>query len=137
MRFLRRLLLFVSVASLLASPFEAVAAKKKQGKAMPVKIIKASETPFRNARIIEKKKVKKKRFLWFKKKEAKVEQPKMAPIVTVPLSAELRQPQVEETKLIPIPDSPVELDSKKGAKPLSLPEKVTPQVETPADSKSD
>ncbi len=58
-------------------------------------------------------------------------------IVTVPLSAELRQPQVEETKLIPIPDSPIELDSKKGAKPLSLPKKVTPQVETPADSKSD
>ncbi len=134
---MRRLLLLMSLASLLAMPFEAAGAKKKQEKAMPVKIIKASETPFRNARIIEKKKVKKRGFLWFKKKEVKVEQPRMARVVTQPRSIEVRQPEVEETKLIPIPDSPVEVDSTKASKKLPLPATVIPQVETPTDSQSD
>lgn len=58
----------------MALPFESVAAKKKE-KAMPVKIVKASETKFKHAKITQPK-PKKKGFLWFKKKEVEVKKRK-------------------------------------------------------------
>lgn len=60
-------LLALSGAVLL--PPDMDAAKKKEKKAVPVKIVKASETKFKHAKIVRPKESKKKGFLWFKKKD--------------------------------------------------------------------
>lgn len=78
MRSLRCILLLVFVFSLLALAPDSAVAKEKPDKAVPMKIVKPSDMPFKSARIVQDKKVKEKRFLWLKKKESKVVQPKMA-----------------------------------------------------------
>lgn len=80
---MRSLAVFLVLAGLLGAmvfPTESLASKKKD-KAIPVKIVKASETKFKHAKIVQgkQKKAKKKKtgFLWFKKKEPKIQKPKV------------------------------------------------------------
>ncbi|MBK1878386.1 hypothetical protein [Pelagicoccus mobilis] len=75
-------------------------AAKKQDKTIPVKIVKASDTKFKHAKLVQpKQQVKKKRFLWFKKKEVNRLEPKKAR-----LNGALKKPAVvkPESKDIPV-----------------------------------
>jgi len=57
------------------------AAKKKDKQTVPVKIVKASETKFKGAKILRpQEKAKKKGFLWFKKKDKDVVVEKRKPL---------------------------------------------------------
>ncbi|MBC2605963.1 hypothetical protein H5P27_07895 [Pelagicoccus albus] len=62
------LLLIVSLGASICSP--AIYAKKDSSDKSQVKIIKASETKYSRAKILDTKPKKKRRFLWFKKKES-------------------------------------------------------------------
>lgn len=109
MRPLFRFLLFVALlAGLWASPDATEAAKKKE-KVMPVKIVKASETKFKHAKIVEKKKVKQRGFLWFKKKEPKVVQPEVVVLPAEAMATQERLPVEEKAARLP--------KSKKAVKP--------------------
>lgn len=116
------ILFFYAVTTLGFVP-SADAAKKKD-KVVPTKIIKASETKFQHAKILDKKRVKKKRFLWFKKKEPKL---KRAEIVRMAEELRVRTPDQS-----PIKATKSKLDSKKvskkKAKKLEVPEVVTPEA---------
>ncbi len=137
MRCSRILLLFVSLAGLcvLATPTEA--AKKKQEKMVPVKIVKPSETKYKQAKIVQKKTVERKGFLWFKKKEPKVlKQPKkeIAP-ETMPV---LKRPRVEQKPaLVPESNLVEQKEPTRVVEGVELPEKVTPEVKPAKDAARD
>lgn len=101
MRGFRLLLLFAFLASLMAYPSDSFAAKKKQEKAFPVKVMKASDIKFKHAKVVEKQKPKRKRFLWFKKKESKLTEARMARIVQGPVRIEADLSESEELHLVP------------------------------------
>lgn len=86
---------FILFAATLAGVAPSLAAaKKKQDKAFPAKVIKASDTQFKHAKIVQPK-PEKKRFLWFKKKEEQVVKPKRAPIADTLRSETVLRPRVE------------------------------------------
>lgn len=85
----------LTVGSLMLSP-SLEAAKKKSSGAVPMKIIKASETPFKGANLVKEAPVKQKKFLWFKKKTNKTVEPRMAPIANQAVPQTVQRPAIEE-----------------------------------------
>ncbi|EDY82016.1 hypothetical protein VDG1235_1636 [Verrucomicrobiia bacterium DG1235] len=71
-----------------------IEAANKKPKAEPMKIIKASETQFKHAKLVQTKKVKKKKFLWFKKKKTKLIEPE-----TIPLASQLAVSKVQKQEI--------------------------------------
>lgn len=132
MRGVRLALFFALLAALLALPLEAEAAKKKD-KVIPMKVIKPSEAPFKQAKIAQKKKVKAKRFLWFKKKGSK--EPARAVTVT-PARASLQaeSPPVKKPAVLAPASKAVHSKpaTKAEAETVDLPDK--PVVEAPPAS---
>lgn len=76
------LVLACGLAMCIACP-ALVVAKDKPAKIAAVKIIKPSETRFKEANIVKKEKKRKARFLWFGKKKEKVIEVRKAPIARV------------------------------------------------------
>lgn len=99
---------------------------------MPVKVVKASETKFKHAKIVEKK-VKKKRFLWFRKKESKVVEPRMATVAVKPVAPSIEQPKAEAAKVIPVPTKQAKAKSSEKAAKVEVPEATVPAAESPRD----
>ncbi|MDQ8187068.1 hypothetical protein [Pelagicoccus sp. SDUM812002] len=126
----RNLFVFLAVVGLIALATESEAAKKKEPeKLVPVKIIKPSETKFKQAKIIQKKEAKPKRFLWFKKKEPKVTQPQMARIVQEPMATQIEQTTAEKAKLIETPKKTVKVKEAEAAAKSELPDATVPKGE--------
>lgn len=88
-----RFLLALCVAASFLFSADVEAAKKK--KAEPMTIIKASDTQYNHAKLVRSKKVKKKKFLWFKKKKkAKTIAPVQARVNMQPIVPAVASPSV-------------------------------------------
>ncbi|MBD5778978.1 hypothetical protein IEN85_05695 [Pelagicoccus sp. NFK12] len=124
----RRLLLcMIALACPLALPQVSEAAKKQE-KVVPVKIIKASETKFKHAKIVRPEKAKKKGFLWFRKKEPKVVEPQVKVVASESLVETEKLPVKEEKAVDPKARKAVELDdAKKQSRLVELPETQVPK----------
>ncbi len=135
MRAIRHFLFIVFAMGLIVISIEQAEAKKKTEKAMPVKIIKASETQFKHAKIVKTKEVKPKRFLWFKKKSPKVKKPKMARVVEEPLQIEILDSEAEEIRIIPTEKRSHKVEESQPKELVESPEIVQGSVESPKASK--
>lgn len=97
---------------------ELSAAKKKSVETVPVKIIKPSDAKYKQAAIIQSKEPKKKRFLWFKKKQPERLKPKMAKLPEGALEKSTLQPKKVEEKVV-------------------VPKAIVPELETPKVEKNE
>lgn len=131
MRSFRHIFLFIFALGLIVVSVEQAEAKKKSEKAMPVKIIKASETQFKHAKIVQTKEVKPKRFLWFKKKNPKVKKPKMARIAQSPVNTDILEPRVEQPTVLPTPQAPVKGEDATSVQKLDVSKDSVPLVVVP------
>lgn len=106
--------LILGLAFCFADP-ASVVAKEKPSKAAAVKIIKPSETRYKQARIVKKEKKRKARFLWFGKKKEKKIEVRQAPIARV----NEVEPRIIEPS---VTDPSSRLEAKEKAAPVLNPE---------------
>ena len=98
--------------------------------------MKASDTTFKHAKIIQPKTAKKKRFLWFKKKEPKVIQPQLAPIARSPMKTKVEVPVVEQHRVHPDSRESINVEKIKPGRALDAPEVIVPR-KTPQAGETD